>query len=265
MSPRNVTAAVVALAVVALLTLWLAPLNSTGGLAFAEMQHEVEKTKTVQYVETRQAKAGGRAGPKTSTRVMILGRYLRRAETRVVYAGDKLEKGMWSRGPDHSISIYNAETGKLVSLLPEKKLFFVAKSVNSYSPDDLRPQTSEIKPHPEADFYGQIRRVPADKAEKLPERTVDGKKAIGFRVVEKTERKRGTDTNTSTYWVDPQTKLPVRIEHSFSSTDPLMASSDKTVMSDFTFDAPLDKSLFSTDLPKGYSVPPEHDEGSAEE
>jgi hypothetical protein len=257
MSLRNVAAAVVALAVICSLTLWLAPSKSNGGLAFGQVQAQVERTKSVQYVETRQDRVstpkGDRAGPKTENRVMILGRYLERRETRVVQAGDKLENGaMWAAGPDHHISICDAEKGRLVGLDPEKKLFFVTEGTASISPDDGGIETRKIKPQPEVDFYDRIRRVPAEKAEKLPERSLDGKKVIGFRVEEKTERKRGVDTFTRTFWVDPQTKLPVRIEISFRSTDPFMGRSD-WVQSDFVFDAPLDRALFSTDPPAGYA------------
>jgi len=254
MSPRNVTAAAVALAVVLLLTLWLSPLGSTNGLAFAEVQDKVEKTKSVQFTETRQDKSpdGKLAGPKSVSRVMILGCYLRREETKVVYAGDKLEEGRhWTRGPDHVISITNAKTGERVSLLPEERLFSVTKRIAWITPDDGKIHTGEIEPQPEADFYSEIRRVPAEKAEKLRERAIDGNRAVGFRVVDKTKRKQGTDTFTTTYWVDPKTKLPMRIESSFRSTDPTMGQSE-ALRNEFVFDAPLDKTLFSTEPPKGY-------------
>jgi len=256
MSLRNVAAAVVALAGVCLLTLWLSPSSSNGGLAFGQVQAQVEKTKSVQYVETRQDKTpkGDRAGPKTEKRVMILGRYLKREEVRVVQPGDKLPDGQaWTAQPDHSITIFDAQKGRMVGLFPEKKLFSVVRGTMGISPDDGQiVDTGKIKPLPEADFYEEIRRVPADNAEKLPERIVDGKKAIGFRVVEKTERKQGTDAFTRTFWVDPQTKLPIRIEISFRSTDAFMGQSD-WVQTDFIFDAPIDRALFSTEPPEGYT------------
>ena len=104
---------------------------------------------------------------------------------------------------------------------------------------------------PEVNFYRKIREVPAEKAKKLPERTIAGQVAAGFQIVERNERPAGTDTWTGTYWIDPRTKLPLRIEFSRRSTDPTMADSE-SILTDFVFDAPLDEALFSTNPPAGY-------------
>jgi hypothetical protein len=52
-------------------------------------------------------------------------------------------------------------------------------------------------------------------------------------------------------WVDPDTKLPIRIEVEYRSTHPMSGQSD-WVVSDLIWDAPLDRSLFSTTPPEGY-------------
>ena len=49
-------------------------------------------------------------------------------------------------------------------------------------------------------------------------------------------------------WADPKTLLPIRIEETMA--DPEM----RIVMTDFQIDIELDKSLFSVDVPKGYTV-----------
>jgi outer membrane lipoprotein-sorting protein len=74
----------------------------------------------------------------------------------------------------------------------------------------------------------------------------------GFRFVEKVQRKHGTDTSTQDFWVDPATKLPLGIEVTFQSTDPMVGQMT-SVLSDFILDAPLEQSLFSADPPEGYT------------
>ena len=254
MSPWNVSVATVLLVAVFLVAVWLAPMNTISVLAFAEVQGQIEKTKSVQYTETRQDQTpdGSKSGPKIETRVMILGRYLKRDDRRALTPGDKLEEGaMWTQGPGHIISIFDAKAGKNLVLLPETKQFSRTQGTASISPDDGSIEIEKMTPLPGADFYEQFRRLRGDKAEKLAERVIDGKRTLGFRFVEKTERKRGTDTFTRDFWVDPTTKLPLRLEVSFRSTIPKMGRSN-WILSDFIWDSRLDQSLFSTDPPEGY-------------
>jgi hypothetical protein len=54
-----------------------------------------------------------------------------------------------------------------------------------------------------------------------------GKEVVGFFWEEKIERKKSTDTWKRTYWVDPNTKLPVRVEIScIYVTDRAVTTSD---------------------------------------
>jgi hypothetical protein len=54
------------------------------------------------------------------------------------------------------------------------------------------------------------------------------------------------DNDTITIWADPQTALPVRIEH----TTPNM----KITCDNMQFDVTFDESLFSMDIPEGYTT-----------
>jgi hypothetical protein len=257
MSPRNLAIAAVVLFAMLLVEVW--PFSKTTRvLAFAEVQGQIETTKSVQYTETRQDMShdGKSVAPKTETRTMILGRYLERDELKVLTSGDKLEGGAkWLPHPDHSISIFDAKAGKDILLLPESKRFSKVKGTGSFSPDNGKITFEKITPMPEVDFYKQIRDLLSGKAEKLPDRTIDGKRTLGYRFVEKQEEKFGkksfTNTSTRDIWVDPGTKLPVRIEGRFRSDHPMIGATDY-VMSDFIWDAPLDPSLFSTNPPEGY-------------
>lgn len=252
MSRRNVAAALVALIVIALSAHWLLPTNSTAAFAFAEVQEQVKKTKSVQYVELNTGKSKqGWTLPKEERRVMILGSHLRREEIKVS-GGDKLPEGIVStEQPGSYVLIENVKTGKLVSLHPDEKVFSAVHEIFGIN-DDGKVVTTKVQPQSKADLYAGICNVSTDKAKKLPERTIDGKQAIGFVIEEKGEKKGGTVTVERTYWVDVKTKLPVRIEASYRSTDPKVADSD-CVLRDFVFDAPLDESLFSTEIPAGYT------------
>lgn len=223
--------------------------------AFAQVVDRVERTKTVQYLETRMhvPRPGEARGPITTTRVMILGRSLERRETIAEAAGEPLEQGhSWVRA-SLGISINDYANGKLVFLDPKNKTFREAKTIFSLSGADDKISETKVVPAPQADFYARIRDFPSDKAERLPDREIDGKMVHTFRTVEKTESAGGVMTWTRTYWVDAKTNLPLQIETESTSTDPRMASSH-WILSDIVFDEPLDESLFSTSPPKGYTV-----------
>ena len=79
--------------------------------------------------------------------------------------------------------------------------------------------------------------------EKLGKSTIDGRVVEGFVVKQA--------STAYTIWVDDNTKALVQIEHKPSIKGMNIA---KTVMSDFQFNEKLDDSLFSTDVPEGYSV-----------
>jgi hypothetical protein len=82
---------------------------------------------------------------------------------------------------------------------------------------------------------------PKAKVISLGEKQLDGRKVVGFRF-----ESPGTPM---TLWADPVTQLPVRIEST-------VAGPPKTevVMTNFEFNIELDKSLFSVEIPDGYTV-----------
>ena len=144
--------------------------------------------------------------------------------------------------------IYDAKQGKLMDLFPERKLFSrerfrVALAGRRDHQDGANQALSRsrlLQPDP-----------PNSRREGHEVAGTYGQRAgrVGFRVEENI---RSTDKRTMTYWVDPQTKLPIRIEVEITSTDPMMAHS-KSVLSDIVFDKDLDPALFSLDPPEGYS------------
>ncbi len=252
----RVTLAGAALAVVGLVSVWFTPSRGTDGVAFAQMQRGVSRAKTAQYVLSRtvRLKDGKRVRviSQEKRKVRILGAHQMREEVEVIQPG--------RLGPkrDSWIYIQNMLTGKTISLDPDTKQYDASNLVLGIDPENSEVHEQQIKVAPEVDFYRKIREAPGEKAKKLPDRMIGGQVAAGFQIVERDERPAGTNTWTGTYWIDPQTKLPLRIEFSRRSTDPTMADSDST-LTDFVFDAPLGEALFSTDPPPGYhEIVPQH-------
>jgi outer membrane lipoprotein-sorting protein len=211
---------------------------ASANLAFAAIQEQVQKTRSVTYLETRLASAGIQ---QESRRVMILGRYLQREEVEEIWQGGR-NLPAW-------IAISDLEKGKYVVVWPSEKRFVILTDQVTLSPEGGVKKEEQLTAQPEADLYQRIREIPADATTRLPERTVGNKQVVGFYY----EETKGSSTWKRTFWVDPATRLPVQIEVSHRSTAPNTGPSD-WVQSDFEFDNKLNKSLFSTDPPEGYTV-----------
>jgi outer membrane lipoprotein-sorting protein len=81
------------------------------------------------------------------------------------------------------------------------------------------------------------------KAERLDVKTIDGRPTEGFRI-----QLGAIDVKI---WADPKTLLPIRVEESTKSTP---GPEVHVVMSDFNVGVSLDESLFSVDVPPGYTL-----------
>ena len=245
MSVRNVVA-VSAIACLVLFIFSHTPVDRSAGIAWAEVKDKIEKARTIQFAGTEYP-PGEKTNARMVYRVMIRGRYLKRTE--VDYKLSKKTR----------ISIVDAKRGKRVIIEPDSKLFTVFKTMVTVDVEidkevDLETankQEAEIERHPEVDFYKGIREMSKTAKELLPERIIDGKNVVGFRSVEKLFQ--GRFTMTCTFWIDPKTKLLVRLEYSSRNKDFPLANFDG-VVSDFIFDEKLDDSLFSFDPPDGYTV-----------
>ena len=85
----------------------------------------------------------------------------------------------------------------------------------------------------------------AGKVNRLGTKTIDGRTAEGFLF------KAGAADVT--IWADPQTSLPIRVEQT-SEGAVLSTINASVTMTDFQVDVPLDESLFSLDVPPGYTT-----------
>jgi len=86
----------------------------------------------------------------------------------------------------------------------------------------------------------ELQNDPNVSVEPLGEKEIDGQIAKGFQAT-------GPDVEL-TIWADPQTALPIRMEQQWRQM--------QFVCTDFQFDIELDESLFSMEIPEGYSELP---------
>jgi outer membrane lipoprotein-sorting protein len=88
------------------------------------------------------------------------------------------------------------------------------------------------------DVIKELENDPSTSIEQLPEREVDGRTALGFHAQDAEDE--------ITVWADPETMLPIRLEQVYAGLH--------IVCTNFQFDIALDPSLFSMDIPAGYST-----------
>ena len=93
------------------------------------------------------------------------------------------------------------------------------------------------------DHYGHIASIADSSVKKIGKRTIDGKRAIGFEVPEPG----GEGGPPLQVWVDPHTRLPIRVE-----------ASGNGVLQDFQFDVDVPEELFKLEVPEGYLLENEY-------
>ena len=238
--------------------------HSNGNFAFAQVQEQVAKAKSVQYVETITDVLGEETQNQEVRSVVVLGNDLKRTDKNnksIGKDGTEISKGL-----GHSIEVFDAKKEKLLILFPEKKEF-ATKDYSAPAHGNTYQSGSTASLYLQGGFYDLIRNVPVDKAKKLPAKSVNGKAAVGFLVEEKIETPIGTNTWQRTYWVDSTTKLPIRIEVKLRTTSAekktdvvtteLTGSTTRAqfddVITDIAFDTQLDPALFRTDPPEGWT------------
>jgi outer membrane lipoprotein-sorting protein len=243
---------------------WIGLMNHSGRMAFADVKQEIQKIRTVRYINTRLVENAaddpdelremerkgvkphpGRvfkvAGNAHQPRIIkISGRHLQRTET------------LDAMGVIDTITIDDFQTGKHVMFFPKDKKMTELDGQITYDANSKKTSEEKMKAVPEADLFAKISEVPADATRTLPARMVAGKQVIGFFSTQTTQTKEGSVTWERTYWIDPATKLPARIEVSCYGTDPRMGRSD-WLLSGFVFDEEIPADEFSTETPEGYT------------
>jgi hypothetical protein len=290
MSTRNLIAAAAAAVVIFCFTHWM-PSGSHGDFAFAQVQEQVTKSKSAQYVETWKSQSNDHSFDELSTKVVkILGNKFKREELSVqTFKWKGVERIL--DPTTKSVIIYDFDKGESLILFPETREF-VRQPTRAKSPHEtgldspvisvpagkendpfaasLTWQLATYEPQTQYDLYSLVYSVPSEKAERLPEKTIDGKRVIGFHTEKNAPvvEEQNVDHHIwqHTWWIDCTTRLPIRLEITHRGGGDFANAIDCTV-SDIVFDGPLDPALFSTDPPKGWieltMKKPTNDDGDA--
>ncbi|MHC4572735.1 MAG: hypothetical protein ACYS76_01155 [Planctomycetota bacterium] len=140
---------------------------------------------------------------------------------------------MRQSSPQGATTIVDLHQGKMMVLIPAMNRAIVYELVN------MQEDPGELN------LFLEIRRriLEAKEAEDesvefLGEQEVEGQAAIGYHV-----KKAGVDI---TIWADAETKIPIIMENTMGPTT--------CTMSNIVFNVDLDKSLFSMEIPEGYTV-----------
>lgn len=130
------------------------------------------------------------------------------------------------------VTIIDYERLQMQYLIPEKKQ---AVRVDFESLGDQVPENvlESIR-----DVIQEMENDPNASIERLPDSEVDGLDVVGFRAA--------SGGNQLTVWADPQTLIPIRLEEAYEGIH--------VICTNFQFDIALDPSLFSTDVPAGYTI-----------
>lgn len=132
-----------------------------------------------------------------------------------------------------SVNITDFDAAKMLTLIPDQKqaVVFVLKNAPKKDVPD--------------NHFEHLRRLLRDQRDKLPayeklgEKTIDGRKAVGFRLE--------SSAGSSILWGDPKTGHPMRIETIYSGIP-----KTEVAMSQFEMNVEVNADLFALDIPKDY-------------
>ncbi|HUG18377.1 MAG TPA: hypothetical protein VMM56_05330, partial [Planctomycetaceae bacterium] len=230
-TPMLVRIAVSLAAVVMLVTfavIWQ-PSEAGANVSFAEVQERVEKTKTLTYRETTITNGTDSREEQTETEKISL----------LAPSTVRFDKA------NGAYSLLDIGERRSLYVDPEKKQVTLFEGMGQI--------TAEMQ---KMNLYDFLRGIQARAVSNLPAKSLDGKQCPGFLVQHEvahpwSEEKLAIELSV---WVDPESKLPVRIEEHRRYKEDDQEISAQVVMDQFVFDAPLDQKLFSFDPPEGYKV-----------
>ena len=134
------------------------------------------------------------------------------------------------------ISIFDGQGDKAIALNPAAKTAVVIELKNLPSKKMVGRTFEDLREMVAKAVQGQ-----AGDVKQLGVQTIDGRQAQGFRF-----RQGSIEVDI---WADPKTLLPLRVEETFNSETNI-----HIVMSDFQVNPALDSSLFSVEVPPGYTL-----------
>ncbi len=236
----GLAAAAAAVVIAAGLWMLLAP-GGAGGIAFADVRRQIERTQTMTVTCVAQMK-----GMKKPMTMKMLFKYpgLMRQEMTVEPAAflppDANPPGFSPSTEPAAvevIGIFDMVNLKALSLIPSQKKAMPFEFRN------LPPEATEQSK--KQDLLEQLKKVVAGEHQDLGEETIEGRKARGYRC-----KSPEMQQVTMDIWVDASTGTPLVVEQ----TMPESFGGIKVTMTDFVINPELDDSLFDTTVPEGYTV-----------
>ena len=219
----RITAGVLVAASLAGVATLLVPRQSTAKMTLAEVQATVEKTQTMTCKCFHQKVPPAKQKDEPD-RILIRGPNIVRFEQ-----------------ADGSYTVTDFARHKSLLVDPAKKS---ARVLEGFTP----PGGVQIQ-----SFYDLFRSIASRPVKTLPPRLIGGKMCVGFVVRNPMEGAPGLPKSPeaeTTVWVNPETKLPLRIE-TVTREDGVTLTE---IMSGIVFDRPLDPALFVLTPPEGYKV-----------
>jgi outer membrane lipoprotein-sorting protein len=266
-----------ALAIVA--AMFLLPV-APGPLAFADVQAQVRRTQSVQYVylltddgvdkelnymdamrreialvlnsvTEKQAQEFRALDERLKQRIEDFRKKKKAGgpieSRRVQTLGRYRHRSEWDTAKGKMISISNAETNQSITLYPDEKRCVLMKTQSTLNMKTGQEKVVPTKPDLSLNLYAEMAELPSKGVVTAGERIVDGKTLVGLHHV--TDDDNGTWMRT--YWVDPKSKLPEMIETTYRKRNSQISTWTRAKI---IFDLPLDESLFNTTPPAGYKV-----------
>jgi len=194
------------------------PISGGPGAAFAAMLKQIKEVRSATF--TTQIRMDGMPKAPGEIRVSLLEPSWMRQE---IMKEEKVT----------AIQIMNLSEGVMLSLMPEQKRAIQLDLSNM--PESQR-QESIIE------SFGKL---PEDAAEFVGEEEVEGITAHKYKCNQQ-------NISYYTVWLDPQKKMPVKILMT-DHADPAQSKMHIT-MRNFDWDAEVDESLFTLDIPEGYDL-----------
>jgi type II secretory pathway component PulM len=125
--------------------------------------------------------------------------------------------------------------GNTMIRVPDEKTSLWLKHVEQQA---VWSRDNSGQPPAGSDVYEWLTKLAESSVKELGRHTIDGKVVMGFEVPEA-----GGKRDPMTVWVDPQTRLPIKI-----------IATGNRVMHNFVFDAKVPKGTFDRKVPEGYFV-----------
>ena len=210
-------AAVIIIAILSTIHFWGSPMEGT---VWADVVHPLLTARTVVF-NVRSLE--GENLP--IARIMSMGTQRVRSEIEILSADGKTEQ---------VIAIFDYDTSQVLTLNPKQKIAVLI---------DIKDLPEEPENFIEImrNMITELQHDPNVSIQSLGEKEIDGFMAQGFRATD-------PEGNELMIWADSQTSLPIHMELKWRQAH--------YEFTDFEFDVVLDESLFSMDIPVGYSTMP---------